>query len=62
VSVNAIAYLRDSSSQFTVLTDRSQGGASLANGALEIMVHRRILKDDARGVGEPLNETDSITP
>ena len=41
---------------------RFPGGASLASGQLEIMVHRRILKDDGRGVGEPLNETLSCTP
>ncbi len=43
--------------QFTVLTDRSQGGASIADGQVELMVHRRTLNDDSLGVGEPLNET-----
>ena len=40
-----------------VVTDRAQGGASLASGALELMLHRRLLLDDWRGVAEPLNET-----
>ena len=37
--------------------DRSHGGASINSGSVEIMVHRRILHDDERGVKEPLNET-----
>lgn len=40
-----------------MLTDRAQGGASLSSGELEVMLHRRTLFDDWRGVGEPLNET-----
>ena len=43
--------------QLTVLTDRSQGGASINDGQIELMVHRRTLNDDNLGVGEPLNET-----
>ena len=39
--VNAIATINDTKTQFTVLTDRSQGGSSLADGQLELMVHRR---------------------
>lgn len=41
----------------TLLTDRSQGGSSLQDGEMEIMIHRRLLYDDAFGVGEPLNES-----
>jgi hypothetical protein len=33
-----------------------QGGASLVDGQIELMVQRAIMKDDSRGVGEPLNE------
>ena len=43
--------------QLVISTDRAQGGASLENGELMLMVHRRLLHDDSRGVGEPLNET-----
>ncbi|XP_036748766.2 lysosomal alpha-mannosidase isoform X2 [Manis pentadactyla] len=54
--VNSRIYITDGNVQLTVLTDRSQGGSSLRDGALELMVHRRLLKDDGRGVGEPLRE------
>ena len=40
-----------------VMIDRAEGGASMQSGELEVMVHRRTLLDDARGVAEPLNET-----
>lgn len=42
--------------QLTVLPDRPQGGSSLHPGTIELMVHRRLLRDDGLGVGEPLNE------
>jgi len=60
--VNAATYINDSTKQLSLLTDRSQGGASIKDGQIEIMINRRLLHDDHRGVGEPLNETDSITP
>ncbi len=40
-----------------VLTDRSQGGTSMRDGEVELMLHRRLLYDDAFGVGEALNES-----
>jgi hypothetical protein len=33
-----------------------QGGASLIDGQIELMMQRAMLKDDSRGVGEALNE------
>ena len=42
---------------FFIYTDRSEGGSSIRDGSIEIMLHRRILHDDKFGVGEPLNET-----
>merc|ERR1712178_144544 len=51
------ASIDDGHTELAVLTDVTQGGASLADGSLEIMVHRRLQADDSRGVGEPLNET-----
>lgn len=46
--------------QVTVMNDRAQGGsADLQKATIELMHHRRILKDDDLGVEEYLNETDS---
>lgn len=44
-------------SHMSILTDRSEGGSSLAGNQIEVMVHRRLLVDDDFGVNEALNET-----
>ncbi|XP_069364277.1 lysosomal alpha-mannosidase-like isoform X3 [Maniola hyperantus] len=49
--------IEDSNDRIAILTDRSVGGTSLNTGDIEVMVHRRLLHDDAFGVGEALNET-----
>ncbi len=41
--VNAAAYLKDDAAQLTVLVDRSEAGASIIDGSVELMVHRRLL-------------------
>lgn len=56
------AYIKDASAQLTLLVDAAQGVASLADGQLEVMVHRRLTQDDSRGVSEPLNETEYTKP
>ncbi len=60
--VNAAIFIQDDSSAMAVCTDRTQGGSSLEDGNIELMVHRRLVEDDARGVGEILNETTGILP
>ena len=59
---NALGWMVGGDSGLAVLNDRSQGCASLSDGQLEFMVHRRLLHDDGRGVGEPINEpgTDGL--
>lgn len=42
-----------------MLNDKTQGGSVLKPGRIELMHHRRMYKDDGRGVGEALNETEN---
>lgn len=58
VPINSRIFIQDlqRDTQLTILNDRSQGGTSLESGQIEIMVHRRTVQDDHRGVGEPLSE------
>ncbi|CAB3385076.1 Hypothetical predicted protein [Cloeon dipterum] len=48
--------IEDEETKLAVLTDRAQGGGSIADGTLELMVHRRLVNDDNYGVSEVLNE------
>ena len=57
--VNSRIFINDTNAQLCVMSDRSQGGGSITDGSIEIMVHRRLLRDDFLGVGEPLNEPGS---
>ncbi|KAH7727968.1 AMAN-1 protein [Aphelenchoides avenae] len=54
--VNSRIIASDAEKQLTILTDRSQGGTSLSDGQLDIMLHRRAFADDGWGVEEPLDE------
>eukprot|EP00775_Hariotina_reticulata_P012333 gene12333-12466_t len=55
--MTSAAALTDGCLSLGLATERAQGVASLQDGQLEVMVHRVTAVDDARGVGEPLNET-----
>ena len=57
--INSQIFIKDEKEdkQLTVLVDRAQGGASLNDGQLELMIHRRVLHDEGFGVQEALNET-----
>lgn len=45
-----ISIVNEDGRMLTLLTDRSQGGTVLREGELELMVNRRLLMDDYRGV------------
>lgn len=49
--------IEDAQTRLAILNDRAQGGSSLSDGSVEIMVHRRLMHDDNCGVNEALNET-----
>ncbi|KAJ0639216.1 putative alpha-mannosidase [Helianthus annuus] len=55
--INLGIYLKDEKSELSVLVDRSVGGSSIVDGELELMLHRRLLYDDGKGVAEAINET-----
>lgn len=55
--INLGIYIQDGKKEFSVLVDRSLGGSSIVDGQIELMLHRRLLLDDSRGVAEALNET-----
>ncbi|XP_076898589.1 putative alpha-mannosidase At5g13980 [Bidens hawaiensis] len=55
--INLGIYLKDKKSELSILVDRSIGGSSIVDGQLELMLHRRLLYDDGKGVAEALNET-----
>ncbi|XP_004306319.1 PREDICTED: alpha-mannosidase [Fragaria vesca subsp. vesca] len=59
--INLGIYVQDSSTELSVLVDRAVGGTSLVDGQVELMLHRRLIHDDIRGVGEVLNETVCIS-
>lgn len=42
--------------EVAVLNDRAQGGSSLKDGEIELMIHRSCIHDDDFGVSEALNE------
>ncbi|XP_065335492.1 lysosomal alpha-mannosidase-like isoform X2 [Cloeon dipterum] len=54
--VTSAISMQDEISTVAILTDRAQGGASIEDGSLELMLHRRLVQDDGFGVEEVLNE------
>ncbi|KAI3665362.1 hypothetical protein L6452_43986 [Arctium lappa] len=55
--LNLGMFTTNNKTELSVLVDRATGGASINDGQMEIMFHRRMLYDDGRGVGEALDET-----
>lgn len=45
-------YIEDSTLRMTVLSRQPLGTASLSSGEIEVMMDRRLMQDDNRGVGQ----------
>ncbi|CAN1243886.1 Probable alpha-mannosidase At5g13980 [Linum perenne] len=58
--INLGIYAKDDKKELSVLVDRALGGGSIKDGQIELLLHRRLLLDDSRGVAEALNETVCI--
>eukprot|EP00359_Climacostomum_virens_P001263 CAMPEP_0204897750 /NCGR_PEP_ID=MMETSP1397-20131031/896_1 /ASSEMBLY_ACC=CAM_ASM_000891 /TAXON_ID=49980 /ORGANISM="Climacostomum Climacostomum virens, Strain Stock W-24" /LENGTH=968 /DNA_ID=CAMNT_0052065525 /DNA_START=197 /DNA_END=3103 /DNA_ORIENTATION=+ len=63
--INSAIYYENNGKRITVSVDRAEGAtAPLYNSTswIEVMIHRRLLLDDYRGLSEPLNETEPSDP
>ncbi|XP_008193678.1 alpha-mannosidase 2 [Tribolium castaneum] len=52
--VTTMAYIQDDNVRLSLLTDHAQGASGWQPGFLEVMLDRRTLYDDSRGMGEGL--------
>jgi len=60
--VQVASAIADDKNALLVVTDRSHGASSLADGSLEVMLHRRCSVDDGRGLDEALEDLDTVSP
>uniref|UniRef100_A0A7S1KQR5 Alpha-mannosidase n=1 Tax=Percolomonas cosmopolitus TaxID=63605 RepID=A0A7S1KQR5_9EUKA len=51
------AVIRDEDTQLTIFSNQAVGASSQAHGHLEVMLNRRTITDDHRGLNTPLNVT-----
>jgi hypothetical protein len=58
--INTAISMEDSDRVFTVMNGRAQGGSALSAGNIELMQNRRIPADDGKGMGDYLDEKDSL--
>uniref|UniRef100_A0A8C3NBY2 Alpha-mannosidase n=1 Tax=Geospiza parvula TaxID=87175 RepID=A0A8C3NBY2_GEOPR len=52
----AMAYIQDMQSRLTLLTAQALGVSSLHSGQLEVILDRRLMQDDNRGLGQGLKD------
>ncbi|KAL1513431.1 hypothetical protein ABEB36_002843 [Hypothenemus hampei] len=59
--VTSMAYIQDENVRLSLLTNHGQGAAAWQPGHLEVMLDRRTLYDDSRGMGEGLVDNRKTT-
>lgn len=59
--ITTMAYIQDEEVRLSLLTNHAQGAASWQPGYLEVMLDRRTLYDDSRGMGEGLVDNRKTT-
>lgn len=58
--ITTMVYIEDNQQRLSLLVDHSQGASSWQPGWLEVMIDRRTLYDDSRGMGEGLVDNKKI--
>jgi len=59
--ITQATYLQDEQHRVTLLVDHATGASSVEEGWLEVMVDRRTMYDDARGMGEGVLDSRATT-
>ncbi|XP_049886322.1 alpha-mannosidase 2 isoform X2 [Pectinophora gossypiella] len=59
--ITTMAWLQDEETRLTLVTNHAQGAAGFEPGRLEVMLDRRTLYDDFRGVGEGIVDNKLTT-
>jgi alpha-mannosidase II len=59
--VPALIFLQDSTSRLSLATQQTNGAASLETGFLEVVLDRRLMQDDNRGLGQGVTD-NKVTP
>ncbi|XP_035436664.2 alpha-mannosidase 2 [Spodoptera frugiperda] len=59
--ITTMAWLQDEETRLTLLTNHAQGAAAYEPGRLEVMLDRRTLYDDFRGIGEGVVDNKPTT-
>ena len=59
--VTQAVYLQDQGHRLSLVVDHATGASSVQEGMLEVMVDRRTMYDDARGMGEGVTDSRATT-